>query len=158
MGGIPRYYVDTSVFGGCEDEEFMDESVALFKRAHSGHLILLISPILLREIANAPPSVQRILPGLPATALEAVPLEQEATELRDAYLEAGVVGARWMDDAHHVAMATVSRADLIVSWNFKHLVNINRIRGFNSVNLRMGYSTIDIRSPKEVMTDEDQDV
>ena len=74
-----------------------------------------------------------------------------AWSLRDAYLAAGVVGPSSRNDAEHVALATVARADLIVSWNFKHLVHIDKIRGFNAVNLRDGYPTLEIRSPKEVV-------
>lgn len=62
-----------------------------------------------------------------------------------------VVGNSASDDAFHVALAIVHGADLIVSWNFKHLVHVDRIRAFNSVSVQMGYNTIDIRSPKEVV-------
>jgi hypothetical protein len=41
--------------------------------------------------------------------------------------------------------------DLLVSWNFKHIVNVYRIRGYNSVNLKMGYATLSIHSPKEIV-------
>jgi hypothetical protein len=71
--------------------------------------------------------------------------------LRDAYLAAGVVGAASENDAHHVALAAVARADLIVSWNFKHIVHVDKIRRFNAVNLIEGYGMIDIRSPLEVV-------
>jgi len=54
-------------------------------------------------------------------------------------------------DALHVPLATVSGSDVLVSWNFKHLVNLGRIRLFNAVNLEMGYHSIEIRSPKEVL-------
>ena len=75
----------------------------------------------------------------------------ESEQLRDAYLAAGVVGPAAMNDAHHVALATVARADLIVSWNFRHIVHVEKIRRFNAVNLMEGYVTIDIRSPREVV-------
>lgn len=44
----------------------------------------------------------------------------------------------------------VHRVDVLVNWNFKQIVNLPRIRGFNSVNLREGYQTFEIRSPQEV--------
>ena len=72
-------------------------------------------------------------------------------ELADEYVRAGVLGPASADDATHVAAATVAGADLIVSWNFRHIVNYNRIRGFNAVNVRMGYRAITILSPREVI-------
>jgi hypothetical protein len=57
-------------------------------------------------------------------------------------------------DAQHIAIATVARVDALVSWNFKHIVNLNRIHGYNSVNLRRGYPMIEIRAPREVLPDE----
>ena len=78
-------------------------------------------------------------------------MSPESELLRDRYLAAGVVGPASVDDAHHVALATIAHADLIVSWNFKHIVHFEKIRGFNAVNLREGYQTIEIHSPKEVV-------
>lgn len=57
-------------------------------------------------------------------------------------------------DAQHIAVATISRVDVLVSWNFSHIVNLARIRGYNSVNLRQGYPILEIRSPREVFSDE----
>jgi hypothetical protein len=71
--------------------------------------------------------------------------------LRDAYLRAEVLGGGSEKDAHHVALATVAKADIIVSWNFRHIVHFDKIRGFQSVNLREGYAALEIRSPKEVV-------
>ena len=56
--------------------------------------------------------------------------------------------------SYYIAVATLSKVDILVSWNFKHIVNVYRIRGYNSVNLRLGYSTIDIRSPREIVGNE----
>lgn len=158
MAKIPRYYVDTSVLGGCFDEEFADASQSQMASVRSGRVLLLVSPILLAELQGAPAEVQAMLDDLPASQVEGVGLAEESFRLRDAYLADGVVTAKWRDDAHHVALATVARADLIVSWNFRHLVNVIRIRGFNAVNLRLGYQTIDIRSPREVTWCEDEEL
>ena len=75
-------------------------------------------------------------------------------DLRDAYLSAEVVGPASSDDAAHVACATVAHADLIISWNFRHLVNWEKMRAFNAANLRLGYPLMTILSPTEVITDE----
>jgi hypothetical protein len=70
--------------------------------------------------------------------------------LREAYINARIVSRRWVDDATHVAAATFARVDAIVSWNFKHIVRLDRIKAYNEVNTAMGYGVLTIRSPREV--------
>ncbi|MDD4889866.1 MAG: PIN domain protein [Phycisphaerae bacterium] len=146
-----RIYVDTSVIGGCLDEEFAAESLALIQAARDGHFILLLSDLLAFELDPAPRAVQAVLDGLPEDALERVFSDDETARLRDAYLKARVVGPARAADAHHIAVATVAQADLLVSWNFKHIVHWDKIRLFNAVNLREGYPPVEIRSPREVV-------
>ena len=145
-----RVYVDTSVVGGCHDEEFQKESRAILRLARSRKLILLVSQVLVDELRFAPQIVQDELLKLPTWATEDLAISSEAVGLRDAYLKAEVVGRAHTNDALHVALATVARADMIVSWNFKHIVHFDKIRGFNSVNMREGYLPIAIHSPLEV--------
>ncbi len=116
-----------------------------------GDAILLASDLMLRELDGAPPEVQAILAALPLTVLERVPLNDEAERLQDLYLAASVVGPASANDAMHVALAVVSRADMIVSWNFKHIVHYDKMRGFNAVNVREGYGQLMILSPLEVV-------
>ena len=78
----------------------------------------------------------------------------EARELAEAYIVAEVITAKMRADAQHIAIATVARVDVLVSWNFKHIVNLPRIHGYNSVNLRRGYPILEIRTPREVLSDE----
>jgi predicted nucleic acid-binding protein len=146
-----RVYVDTSVIGGCFDKEFAKKSLALVQAARDGRFVLLLSDLLVDELAKARPEIQNALSDLLPHAYEEVSGGEESERLRDAYLKAGVVGPRHAADAEHIALATVSRADLVVSWNFKHIVHWDRIRGFNEVNLREGYPPIEIRSPQEVI-------
>ena len=123
-----RIYVDTSVIGGCLDEEFAEESLRLFESARLGALSLLVSDVVLRELEDAPADVQRLLESLPESAVDSVPLTEEVLRLRDAYVARGIVGSKWMDDATHVAAATVAAADAIVSWNFQHIVRLDKIK------------------------------
>ncbi len=67
------------------------------------------------------------------------------------YIRDKVVGKTSRADCLHIALATIHNVDILVSWNFKHIVNINRIRGYNAVNLKLGYKTLEIRTPKEIM-------
>jgi len=54
-------------------------------------------------------------------------------------------------------LATINRADVLISWNFKHIVNLKRIHGYNAVNLKLGYPILEIRSPKEIIDYEDKE-
>ncbi|MCH7554415.1 MAG: PIN domain protein, partial [Proteobacteria bacterium] len=103
------------------------------------------------EPAWEPDDVQQILAALPEETTEALVRSEESEQLRNAYLADHVVGESATADAHHVALATVGRADLIVSWNFRHIVHLDKIRAFNAVNLREGYGLLEIRSPREVV-------
>ena len=153
---MTRVYVDTSVFGGTQDTEFADDSLRFLEEVRKGVFVVLVSPLTMGELADAPEDVSRTLFDLPPSQVESVPLSKEVLDLAEEYIRTGVLGERWADDATHVAAATVAGADLIVSWNFRHIVNFRRIHGFNSVNVRMGYQPITILSPREVINvDED---
>lgn len=146
-----RIYVDTSVIGGCQDEEFASESRALIEMARRGDVTLLLSDLLFRELEEAPREVLAVVTDLPSDSYNIVTTTDEVELLRQEYLSAGILPPTSEDDALHVALATVHKADLIVSWNFKHIVNVDKIRRFGAVNLVQGYQPIDIRSPKEVV-------
>ncbi len=155
-----RVYIDASVFGGYFDEEFERGSRAFFDEVFGGKAIALVSDTLVGELVDAPENVQEILERVLACECERLGLTDEAGELRDAYLAAGVLSPKWSDDALHVAHAAVARAEVIVSWNFRHLVNPSRIRGFNGVNAAHGYGPVVIMTPEDmskVCREEDDD-
>lgn len=83
--------------------------------------------------------------------IEIVSVNDEAVNLARKYIGENVVGKTSFDDCIHIALATIHKVDILVSWNFKHIVNIYRIRGYNSVNLSCGYQTLEIRSPKDII-------
>lgn len=142
-----RIYIDTSVVGGVFDDGFEEESRRIIDLARDGRIILLISDIVLRELRGAPDSVRDVLIDLPNSSKELVADHPEADELGQAYMNEKVVPDKFRDDAAHVATATFYRADAIVSWNFKHLVNTNRILQFNAVNRAMGHREVRIVAP-----------
>lgn len=146
-----RIYADTSVFGGCFDEEFSKESQTLFDEIRTGKFILVISDVCLRELRDAPEEVRRVAAGVPPDCIEYVPASEEIEWLGRAYIEAGIIGVEAQRDAEHIAAASVADVDLIVSWNFKHIVHYEKIRGYHAVNLWKGYKAIPIFSPKEVV-------
>ncbi len=148
---IPRVYIDTSVIGGCLDDEFAMWSKSLFDEFRSGIKIAVISDLTLRELEEAPEEVRQTLLELPSESIEYVFLTDEAIALADTYITQGVVNERHLIDAQHIAIATIERVDVLVSWNFKEIVNLERIRKFNAVNLMQGYHLLEIRSPLEVL-------
>lgn len=146
-----RIYADASVVGGCEDTEFMADTRRLWKMLIEGRHILVLSAHTLRELEGAPESVRKNLLRVPTEHQMVLQDSVEAAQLADAYLEREVVGEGSRSDALHVALATVGGADVLVSWNFKHIVNLGKIRHFNAVNLERGYNLLEIRTPKEVL-------
>ena len=144
-----RVYADTSVIGGCLDDEFAEASQGLLDAAREGRFVLLLSDLLAAELERASAEVRSVLSNLTTGAFERI--LSTSVRLRDAYLKARAVPPRHAADAHHIALATASRADVMVSWNFRHIVHWDRIRCFNAANLREGYPTIEIRSPREVV-------
>ena len=149
-----RVYADTSVWGGCFDPEFAEDSCRVIDAVKEGRVVLLVSDLLVRELEPAPEPVRALLAALPADAAEIVMLSEESEALRDAYLAAQIIGPSARNDAAHIAIATVARADAIVSWNFRHIVRLDKIKAYNQVNLANGYGILTIVSPKEVRFDE----
>ena len=150
-----RLYFDTSVFGGVFDEEFQEASKQLFERVINGGISCVYSEVTESELLNAPKQVRDFFKSLPPENLEKIEPTDEILTLATKYIEEKVVGQTSLDDCLHIAAATIHRVDILVSWNFKHIVNIYRIRGYNSINIRLNYSNLEIRSPKEIMTYED---
>jgi predicted nucleic acid-binding protein len=153
---MQRFYFDTSVFGGAFDKEFDEATLQLFERVNLGEVICVFSDLTETELLNAPENVKEHFKNLPKQNIERVIVTDEILTLASKYVAEKVVGQTSLDDCVHIATATIYKVDILVSWNFKHIVNVFRIRGFNSVNLRSGYMQLDIRSPKEIVNDEDE--
>ena len=151
---IPRVYIDTSVIGGCLDEEFREHSERLFADFETERLRAVVSNITIAEILEAPEQVRALLDRPALQKAQTVFLDEEAVSLAEAYIKERVVGEGNRVDAQHIAIATVQRVDILVSWNFQHIVKWSRIRAFNSVNLKCGYPQLEIRSPQEVYYEE----
>ena len=146
-----RIYIDTSIVGGYFDEEFKEVTLALFQRLENREIIFVVSDLLDLELINAPQNVRELLYNYTTDKFERVELTEEAIKLADTYVAEKVVGRTSLEDCRHIALATINKVDVLASWNFKHIVNLDRIKGYNSVNLRMGYQMIEIRSPKDLI-------
>ena len=147
-----RIYLDTSVIGGCCDPEFQEWSRGLLADFQAGVFSLLLSELTDAEIQDAPDEVENLYLDFRVYADEIIELSPEAIELADAYLKHDILTQKFRDDARHIAMATIAGVDIVVSWNFKHIVHFEKIQKFNAVNIEMGYKPILIYSPREVTT------
>lgn len=150
-----RLYIDTSVFGGFFDEEFSEFTRPLFERLQNGEFRLLFSTVTQDELDSAPERVKNLVTGLKAENTEFLETNDEAVELATQYIAEKVVGQTSFADCLHIAIATINRADYLISWNFKHIVNVQRINGYNAINIKNGYKILEIRSPRDFMTYED---
>jgi len=149
-----KIYIDTSVVGGYFDEEFEVETKLFFQKVYETNTILLISNLLEFELINAPQFIKDFFENLPIENISRVETSEEAQVLSQLYIDEKIVGKTSLLDCQHIATATLNYADVLVSWNFKHIVNLMRIKGYNSINLREGYHTLEIRTPKEIFKDE----
>ena len=150
-----RIYIDTSVFGGYFDEEFMEHTIPLFDRIYSGEYVVLYSTVTQEELENAPEKIKDLVKKIKVEQTEFIETTDEAIDLASEYILEKVIGKTSFADCLHIALATINRADFLISWNFKHIVNIERIRGYNSINIKNGYKQLEIRSPREFSKYED---
>ncbi|HWF43058.1 MAG TPA: PIN domain-containing protein [Candidatus Kapabacteria bacterium] len=152
---MQRIYIDTSVLGGYFDEEFETDTKLFFQRIFEKNFEVYISEISDIELIPAPAFVSDLLRKIPSECLHRLEFTREARELAEQYIDEKILGPASLNDAYHIAIATVNRIDVLVSWNFKHIVNLDKILLFNAINMKHGYPLIDIRAPKELLRYED---
>lgn len=147
---LQRVYVDTSVIGGCHDDEFAPWSNGLMKDFRLGNFRPVVSEVVDAEVRDAPEPIQDIYSELLTLEPEFLNATEEAVQLAETYLERQILTAKFFDDALHIALASVAEVDVLVSWNFKHIVHFDKIRLFTAVNIELGYKPLQIYSPREV--------
>ena len=152
---MDRIYLDTSVFGGYFEPEFELWTKILFDKIHKGDFQVIFSRLTDIELKPAPERVRNLANSLPEIAIEFIDVSDQALELASQYLQENVVGKTSQSDCIHIALATLHHADVLVSWNFKHIVNFRRIRGYNAVNYKFGHRILEIRTPREILEYED---
>jgi predicted nucleic acid-binding protein len=153
----PRVYIDTSVVGGYFDEEFEADTRKFFDRIFRKDFLVFFSEISETELFLAPNRVKELKNKIPADCYRYLELDDDSKYLAQVYITEKILGPSSYNDAYHIALSTVNRLDVLVSWNFKHIVNFDKIKLFNSVNLKMGYPIIDIRSHLEFIDNENHD-
>jgi len=147
----PTIYLDTSVYGGYFDKEFEEFTIPLFERINNLDFVLCYSDLVQEELNNSPSKVKELVQSINSKITLNISTTDEALNLAKSYIDEKVVGKTSFADCLHIAMATIHKVDYLISWNFKHIVNVDRIRGYNSINLKYGYSILEIRSPREFL-------
>lgn len=150
-----RVYVDTSVIGGCFDDEFATWSIGLFVDFANDVFQPVTSDIVAAEVVDAPKFVQDKYSEFLAFKPMIIELSEESFELAKTYQTRQILTPKFYNDGLHIALATIAGVDVLVSWNFKHIVHFTKIHLFNAVNLEMGYRRLQIYSPREVTTYEE---
>ena len=150
-------YIDTSVVGGCFDFEFQTWSNLLFHEFIIGNSIAVLSDLTLQELETAPERVRNKILEIPPPYKRMLTVSDEANKLAETYILEGALTNKSFSDALHIALVTLKNVDVLASWNFKHIVNLNRIRLYNSINMRLGYRIIEIRTPREILEENDDD-
>jgi predicted nucleic acid-binding protein len=146
---ILRIYIENSVIGGYFDDEFKEHTRKLFDEFRKGLYSPVISSHVIAELENGAP--EYVKENLKTINYKEYAVNEEMIQLAEKYMEQKIVSKNYYSDALHIAVATVIGVDVLVSWNFKHIVNLDRIKLFNSVNLREGYTMLEIRTPREVI-------
>ena len=144
-------YLDNSIVGGYFDAEFEEATRLLWRLEEEGRCRFVASVVTQQEVIQAPPAVIELFAKTFPDNSSLLDLTLRAEGLAKAYVESGIVTSKYVDDARHVAIATTHGIGILVSWNFRHLVNYQRESGFNRINLENGYPTIRIISPLELV-------
>ena len=132
------------------DKEYQKETRQLWALWKSGRFRFVSSVVVAEEIEPAPEPVRRLYSETFPEA-NRLPLTMAAIELSGLYVQQGVVKPKYLTDARHGAVCVVAGIAHLVSWNFRHLVNVDREAGFNAVNLLQGYASVRIVSPLELI-------
>jgi hypothetical protein len=147
-----RVYIENSVIGGYFDKEFEVPTRKLFDKFRTEEYIAVVSAHTFKELDGGAP--EKVKENLKTIKYEEHLLNNEMYILTEKYMTKNIVSEQYRSDALHIAIATILKVDVLVSWNFKHIVNLNKIKLFNAVNLEEGYGILEIRTPLEVIEDE----
>ena len=153
-----KVYLDTSVISYLSQEdapERMKDTLELWKDFVSGKYDVYLSQVTLDEIEKCSESKRNklydYLSDIEYTKLE---INAEIVELAQKIIDMGILRTKSFDDCQHIAAAVVNACDCIISWNFKHIVNIKTIRGVRAITNLEGYKGIDIINPSVLLESE----
>ena len=155
-----KIYLDTSVISHLQADDVPDKlakTLEFWVCIEQGEYGVYISDLVVAEIEECPePKRSFLTQKMDMVPLEIIEISDEMVALAEKYVSEGVFSSKYIDDATHVAAASVIGCTAIVSWNFKHIVKLKTIIGVNGINRFMGYGEIEIITP-EIIIEEDGD-
>jgi predicted nucleic acid-binding protein len=153
-----KIYLDTSVISHLDAPdapENMAATLELWVCIQDGLYEAVISNVTLEEINRcAEPKLSALYEKLSAVDYERIEETPESRSIAQAVIAEGILREKSYDDARHIGCAIAAECDVIVSWNFKHMVNIKTIRGVRFVTLKEGYQPIEIYAPPTLLKEE----
>ena len=156
---IPKVYLETTIFNynfADDTPEKQQENLRLFDDIKNGLFEPYTSTIVIDELLKAvDPKRIKMFQLISEYDISVLPATNEINELAEEYIHSKIIPEKYIDDAKHIACATIYDMDIIVSWNFKHIVKRKTIIMTEQVNLMQGYKKIEIYSPAEVTSDDE---
>jgi len=154
-----KIYLDTSVISHLDAPDTPDkqaDTLQLWEEIKAGLYDVVTSDVALREVGNCKnPKLSALLDYLSEIEYESFPVTGEAENLANEIIKQGILTQKSFDDCLHIAIAVINNCDIILSWNFKHMVNIRTINGVRAINILNGYKSIDIYSPTILIKGDD---
>ena len=148
---IKRVYVDSSVISGMFDSnDHPVKAQPFWDAVDRGEIRVVLSDVLVGELEKAPENVWDFYRAIPESQIERIVSSPVSNTLAGRYVKAGVLTLNHLTDCKHVALATIAYADVLVSWNTRHIVNTPRIRRFNDVSIGFGFDEIKILTPNNL--------
>ena len=153
-------YLDTSVISylyELDSPDKMDDTLALWEQIKAGEYRAVLSAVTLRELSNCAEPKRSIMANyLNEIEFDIVRETQEINELAQEIINRGILTPKSFDDCTHIASAIISNCDMIISWNFKHLVNVRTIHGVRAITVSNHYKSVDIYSPSVFLKGEEK--
>lgn len=151
-------YLDTTVISYLQQEdapERMEDTLVLWKKFEEHDFNIYLSQVTLNEVEQCPePKRSTLYEYLSRIDYEVLMIDEEIMELAQKIIDMGILTPKSFDDCQHIAAAVVYNCDCIISWNFKHIVNIKTIRGVRAITNLEGYKDIDIVNPSVLLESE----
>ena len=156
---IPKIYLETTIFNYnfAEDApEKQKDNITLFEDIKNGLFEPYTSTIVVDELLkSSEPKKSKMLDLISKYDISVLPATDEIDELAKEYVKSSIIPEKYTDDARHIACATIYNIDIIVSWNFKHIVKRKTIIMTEQINLMQGYKNVEIYSPSEVVSNDE---
>jgi rRNA-processing protein FCF1 len=154
-----KIYLETTIFNFVFADDSLDkkqDTIKLFEEINQGKYIPYTSEYVLRELNKAEETKKlEMLNLVEKHKIIILETSENAEILADKYVNGNIIPIKYRTDGIHIAVATINDLDIIVSYNFKHIVKLKTIMGTENINLREGYKKIGIYSPTEVIEDEE---